>query len=78
MEFLEILKIHGTLRRYCTSSLVSRYAQHSRLGAIPPHGGDEVQYLLTVSYIFNITLDSMVYLPITSVHKNQHSEGAYT
>ena len=51
MESRDVLKIHGALRRYCTS----RVSLRSTL---------EVQYLLNLPCIFNTSLDSMVYLPI--------------
>ena len=50
MESRDVLKIHGALRRYCTS----RVSLRSTL---------EVQYLLNLPCIFNTSLDSMVYLP---------------
>ena len=52
MESRDVLKIHGALRRYCTScvSLCSTL---------------EVQYLLNLPCIFNTSLDSMLYLLIT-------------
>ena len=53
MESREILKIYGTVCLVCLATLDTR---------------DSVQYLLTVPYIFNITLDSMVYLP-SSLHQ---------
>ena len=49
MESRDVLKIHGTLRRYCTS----RVSLRSTL---------EVQYLLNLPCIFNTSLDSMLYL----------------
>ena len=52
MESQDVLKIHGALRRYCTSRVLLR----STL---------EVQYLLNLPYIFNTSLDSMLYLLIT-------------
>ena len=52
MESRDVLKIHGALRRYCTS----RVSLRSTL---------EVQYLLNLPCIFNTSLDSMVYLPIS-------------
>ena len=53
MESRDVLKIHGALRRYCTS----RVSLRSTL---------EVQYLLNLPCIFNTSLDSMVYLPSTT------------
>ena len=50
MESRDVLKIHGALRRYCTS----RVSLHSTL---------EVQYLLNLPCIFDTSLDSMMYLP---------------
>ena len=57
MESRDVLKIHGALRRYCTS----RVSLRSTL---------EVQYLLNLPCIFNTSLDSMLYLlnTITSNH----------
>ena len=52
MESRDVLKIHGALRRYCTS----RVSLRSTL---------EVQYLLNLPCIFNTSLDSMLYLLIT-------------
>ena len=49
MESRDVLKIHGKLRRYCTSSVSLR----STL---------EVQYLFNTLCIFNTSQDSMVYL----------------
>ena len=49
MESRDVLKIHGALRRYCTS----RVSLRSTL---------EVQYLLNLPCIFNTSLDSMLYL----------------
>ena len=49
MESRDVLKIHGALRRYCTSRVLLR----STL---------EVQYLLNLPCIFNTSLDSMLYL----------------
>ena len=49
MESQDLLKIHGALRRYCTSHVSLR----STL---------EVQYLLNLPCIFNTSLDSMLYL----------------
>ena len=49
MESRDVLKIHGALRRYCTS----RVSLRSTL---------EVQYLLNLPCIFNTYLDSMLYL----------------
>ena len=51
MESRDVLKIHGALRRYCTSCVLLR----STL---------EVQYLLKLPCIFNTSLDSMLYLLI--------------
>ena len=51
MESQDVLKIHGALRRYCTS----RVSLRSTL---------EVQYLLNLPCIFNTSLDSMLYLLI--------------
>ena len=51
MESRDVLKIHGALRRYCTS----RVSLRSTL---------EVQYLLNLPCIFNTSLDSMLYLLI--------------
>ena len=52
MESRDVLKIHGALRRYCTS----RVSLRSTL---------EVQYLLNLPCIFNTSLDSMLYLLTT-------------
>ena len=52
MESRDVLKIHGALRRYCTS----RVSLRSTL---------EVQYLLNLPCIFNTSLNSMLYLLIT-------------
>ena len=49
MESRDVLKIHGALRRYCTS----RVSLRSTL---------KVQYLLNLPCIFNTSLDSMLYL----------------
>ena len=49
MESRDVLKIHGALRRYCTS----RVSLCLTL---------EVQYLLNLPCIFNTSLDSMLYL----------------
>ena len=49
MESRDVLKIHGALRRYCTS----RVSLRSTL---------EVQYLLNLPCNFNTSLDSMLYL----------------
>ena len=54
MESRDVLKIHGALRRYCTS----RVSLRSTL---------EVQYLLNLPCIFNTSLDSMLYLLIMSL-----------
>ena len=61
MESRDVLKIHGALRRYCTS----RVSLRSTL---------EVQYLLNLPCIFNTSLDSMLYLliiPIGYWHTSQ-------
>ena len=49
MELRDVLKIHGKLRRYCTSSVERSETR-------------EVQYLLNAPCIFNTSLDSMLYL----------------
>ena len=49
MESRDVLKIHGVLRRYCTSRV-------SLLSTL------EVQYLLNLPCIFNTSLDSILYL----------------
>ena len=49
MESRDVLKIHGKLRRYCTSSVERSETR-------------EVQYLLNAPCIFNTSRDSMVYL----------------
>ena len=54
MESRDVLKIHGALRRYCTS----RVSLRSTL---------EVQYLLNLLCIFNTSLDYMVYLLIIPI-----------
>ena len=51
MELRDVLKIHGKLRRYCTSSVERSKTR-------------EVQYLLNAPCIFNTSLDSMLYLLI--------------
>ena len=57
MESRDVLKIHGALRRYCTS----RVSLRSTL---------EGQYLLNLPCIFNTSLDSMLYLLITTLLQN--------
>ena len=49
MESRDVLKIHGALRRYCTTRVL--------LGSTL-----EVQYLLNLPCIFNTSRDSMLYL----------------
>ena len=49
MELRDVLKIHGKLRRYCTSSVKRSETR-------------EVQYLLSAPCIFNTSRDSMWYL----------------
>ena len=58
MESRDVLKIHCALRRYCTSGVSLR----STL---------EVQYLLNLPCIFNTSLDSMLYLLITTYNHSK-------
>ena len=61
MESRDVLKIHGALRRYCTS----RVSLRSTL---------EVQYLLNLPCIFNTSLDSMLYSLITYIHHVSYNQ----